>query len=318
MWLRLVLWHGITIYFQILWRHNKVFANFDLCSLFVCVPTTNVSWADTWFGDDDNCQNCGENDDNNNTTMIIFQCKTTKTMAFTTSSTTTAITTAATKTMAMSTTKTAHQLQRAWGELSPLRPANLCKQTSVNPGIVFLCNLCMWIYLCLLLYMCVCPVVVFLCVCDFICLCNFVYVIVFLSLLLCPFFLWSPPLLHLQSQAGEPGEPLGPPSLCAPIRGSGKIILKKSNQKIFNIDFWNLQWLYRLNQRLWKVILQTLKPKIFKITMCWFQDMWHFDKLTVQKFCCCCNLALTRSFFCGWRFIYKYTYMCPIFDRWCY
>ena len=133
----------VTIYFQILWRHNRVFANFDLCSLFVCVPTTNVSWADTWFGDYDNCQNCGENGDNNNTTMIIFQCKTTKTMAFTSSSTTTTTTAAATKTMAMSTTKTAHRLQRAWGELSPLRPANLCKQTSVNPGIVFLCNLCM-------------------------------------------------------------------------------------------------------------------------------------------------------------------------------
>ena len=159
-------------------------------------------------------------------------------------------------------------------------------------------SVCMWFHLSLSLYICVCH-------------CIPVFVIVSI-------FFWSPPFMHLQSQAGEPGEPLGPPSLCAPIRGSGKIILKKSNQKIFNIDFWNLQWLYRLNQRLWKVILQTLKPKIFKITMCWFQDMWHFDKLTVQKFCCCCNLALTRSFFCGWRFIYKYTYVCPIFDRWCY
>ena len=170
--------------------------------------------------------------------------------------------------------------------------------------VVYVCSpcccisVCMWFHLSLSLYICVCH-------------CIPVFVIVSI-------FFWSPPFMHLQSQAGEPGEPLGPPSLCAPIRGSGKIILKKSNQKVFNINFWNLQWLYRLNQRLWKVILQTLKPKIFKITMCWFQDMWHFDKLTVQILLLLYSYINKKLFLRIKIDLWICIHVPNIWDRWCY
>ena len=70
----------------------------------------------------------------------------------------------------------------------------------------------------------------------------------------------------------------------------------------------------------WIFNLNVLIICIFIIsgTMCWFRDMWHFDKLTVQKFCCCCILVFARSF--SWRFI-EYAlciYVPNIWDRWCY
>ena len=135
-----------------------------------------------------------------------MQCKTTKTIF---------LTTATNITMTMSTTKVAHQLQRAWGAPSPLRPANLCVQISV------------------------CPLIVFLCVCNCICLCCciFVYVIVFLCMLLCPFLF---DLLHYctcnPKQENQENH-LAPHHCAAPIRGSGKQFLKNQTKKYSKSDF---------------------------------------------------------------------------------